>query len=67
MGERERFMIEKVVKKRRLTDLSQTKEDLDYWLKQTPAERVAAVDYLRRQVHGNSGRLQRVVRVVERA
>jgi len=60
-------MIEKVVKKRRLTDLSQTKEDLDYWLKQTPAERVAAVDYLRRQVHGNSGRLQRVVRVVERA
>jgi hypothetical protein len=60
-------MIVKIAKKKRLADSSQVKEDLVYWLKRSPAERVAAVDYLRRQVHGNSGRLQRVVRVVERA
>jgi hypothetical protein len=60
-------MIVKVAKKKRLADSSQIKEDLVYWLKRSPAERVAAVDYLRRQVHGNSGRLQRVARVVKRA
>ena len=60
-------MIVKVAKKKRLADSSQVKEDLVYWLKRSPAERVAAVDYLRRQVHGNSGRLQRIARVIERA
>jgi len=42
-------MIEKVVNNRNLKDFSSIREDLDYWLSKTPEERVAAVDYLRRQ------------------
>ena len=45
-------MIEKVVKKRRLEDFSEIKEDLAYWLSKSPEERVAAVELLRRQRHG---------------
>ena len=60
-------MITKVVRVRRLDDAGQLREDLEYWLKKSPAERVAAVDYLRRQVHGSTARLQRVVRVIERS
>ncbi len=40
---------------------------LAYWLGKTPAERVAAVETLRRQYYGNSARLQRVTRVIKRA
>jgi hypothetical protein len=58
--------IEKVVKKARLDDRSTAREDLAYWLSKTPAERVAAVDQLRRQYYGDSVRLQRVARVVKR-
>ena len=53
-------MIEKVVKKRRLQD-SSAKEDLAYWLSRTP------VELLRRQVYGNTARLQRIVSVIKRA
>jgi len=61
-------MIEKVVKKRKLGDTAeQIKDDLAYWLTKSPGERVAAVDYLRRQYYGDTGRLQRVARVVQRA
>ena len=59
-------MIQKVVQKRNLTIYSQAKEDLAYWLSQSPEERVLAVDYLRRQYHGSTERLQRVARVVQR-
>lgn len=59
-------MIEKVVKKRRLEDFSEIKEDLAYWLSKSPEERVAAVELLRRQRHGSRERLQRVVKVVQR-
>lgn len=59
-------MIEKVVKKRKLEDFSEIKEDLAYWLSKSPEERVAAVELLRKQRHGSSERLQRVVKVLQR-
>jgi hypothetical protein len=59
-------MIQKTVKKRPLQDAASTQEELAYWLSKTPEERVAAVDYLRRQYYGNTARLQRVARVVQR-
>jgi len=57
-------MIEKRVTKRALRDVSPS-DDLAYWLSRPPEERVAAVDFLRRQFFGEV-RLQRVVRVVDR-
>jgi hypothetical protein len=59
-------MIKKVVTKHNLTDFSSTGEDLAYWLNRTPGERVATVDFLRRQYHGSTARLQRFVRVIQR-
>jgi len=59
-------MIEKVVKKADLKDFDEVKENLAYWLSKTPAERIAAVEYLR-SLHGEtSARLQRTVRVIQR-
>ena len=58
-------MIEKVVKKHLLHEHNQDKEDLQYWLSKTPEERIAAIEFLRRQAHGSSERLQRVARVVK--
>jgi hypothetical protein len=60
-------MIEKVVKKRKLEEFSEIKEDLAYWLSKSPEERVAAVEFLRMQHHGTSERLQRVVKVIQRS
>ncbi len=60
-------MMQKVVNKRNLRDFSSIKEDLIYWLNKTPEERVAAVDYLRKQYHGSTERLQRSVRVIKRS
>jgi hypothetical protein len=59
-------MIQKIVKKYRLQDRAATQDDLVYWLSKTPEERVATVDYFRRQYYGNAARLQRVARVVQR-
>ena len=59
-------MIQKIVKKHRLPDRAAPQDDLAYWLSKTPEERVATVDYLRRQYYGNAARLQRVARVVQR-
>ncbi len=59
-------MIEKVVTKKKINDLSLMKDDLAYWLSKKPEERVAAVDYLRRQYHGSSTGLQRTARIVQR-
>ena len=59
-------MIQKTVTKRRVQDPASPKEDLTYWLSKTPEERVATVDYLRKQYYGNAARLQRVARVVQR-
>ena len=59
-------MIKKIVTKHSLRDAALPKHDLAYWLSKTPEDRVATVDYLRRQFHGSSARLQRTARVVER-
>ncbi len=59
-------MIKKIVHKSKLHDQS-AKNDLAYWLSRPPEERVATVDYLRKQYYGNTERLQRVYRVTQRA
>ena len=46
-------MIKKVVMKRNVKDFYSVKEDLAYWLSKTPEERIEAVEYLRRQLHGS--------------
>lgn len=56
-------MIKKVVRKRNLQKFSSIKEDLAYWRSRPAEERVAAVDYLRRQFYGSTNRLQRFARV----
>ena len=60
-------MIEKVVRKGKLKYFVEVKENLVYWLSKTPDERVAAVEYLRRQYHGSSARLQRSARIIQRS
>lgn len=60
-------MIEKVVTKRNMKDFNEVKENLAYWLSRTPEERVAAVEYLRRQFYGSSAGLQRSARIVQRS
>jgi hypothetical protein len=60
-------MTEKVVKKGNLKEFNEVNENLAYWLSRTPEERVAAVEYLRRQFNGSSARLQRCARVVQRS
>ena len=59
-------MIQKIVKKHRVQERTTTQEDFASWLSKTPEERVATVDYLRTQYYGNTTRLQRVARVVQR-
>ncbi len=56
----------KVIKIKYLSDKSIVEEDLQYWLKKTPRERIDAVEMLRRQYCGSAERLQRTVRVVQR-
>jgi len=60
-------MIEKVVTRQNLKDHKQRsiRDDLAYWLSKSPEERIAAVEYLRRQYYGSTARLQRVARVVQ--
>ncbi len=60
------IMIEKVVSVKDMDNERMILDDLTYWLSKPPEERVAAVDYLRRQFHGSSARLQRVARVIHR-
>jgi hypothetical protein len=60
-------MIEKVVRKGNMKDVIEVQENLAYWLSRIPEERVAAVEYLRRQIDGSSARLQRSARVVQRS
>ena len=59
-------MIAKVVKKYRLGDDQERLDTLRYWLSRPPAERISAVETLRRQLHGTEQRLQRVAQVVPR-
>ena len=60
-------MIKKVAKTMDLKKNNSIKENLEFWLEKEPEERVSAVEYLRRQYHGSSDRLQRVARVTQRS
>jgi hypothetical protein len=53
-------MIEKTVRKIDLKYDSSIIDDLAFWLCKTPEERISAIEFLRRQYHGSSARLQRV-------
>ena len=59
-------MIQKVVTKRTLNDLSSRKNDLLFWLTKSPEERISTVEYLRRQFYGSTARLQRSARIIQR-
>ncbi len=62
-------MIQKVVKIQNLKDhnANSLKDDLEFWLKKSPEERLSAVEFLRRQFHGNTTRLQRSAQVIQRS
>ncbi len=58
-------MILKTVKKHSLENYASAKENLAFWLNRPSDERVATVDYLRKQYHGSTARLQRSARVIQ--
>ena len=58
-------MIQKVFKIKKIKDHDSITEDLRFWLKKSPEERVSTIEYLRRQYHGSTARLQRVARVIQ--
>jgi len=60
-------MIRRTVHKHRLDADYEIKQNLRYWLGRTPQERLAAVDLLRRRIYGDTQRLQRTARVVQRS
>ena len=59
-------MIRKIVAKHRMDSLSEVRQNLRYWLEKTPQERLAVVDFLRSQIYGDTERLQRTARVIQR-
>jgi len=59
-------MIRKKVAKHRMDSFSEVRQNLRYWLAKTPRQRLAAVDFLRAQVYGNTERLQRTAQVIQR-
>jgi hypothetical protein len=60
-------MIQKVVTKKRLDAHDEIQQNRQYWLSRPPQERIAAVEFYRRQVYGDNypQRLQRVVKIVK--
>jgi hypothetical protein len=59
-------MIQKVIKIKNIDDKNLILDDLKYWLSKSSKERIDAVEYLRRQYHGSTERLQRIARVIQR-
>jgi hypothetical protein len=59
--------IKKEARKGAIRELQSARQDLSYWMGRPAEERVAAVDFLRKQHYGNTARLQRAARVVQRA
>jgi len=58
-------MLKKVINIKKLNETISSAEELEYWMKKTPEERISAVEILRKQTHGSSARLQRIVRIVQ--
>ena len=59
-------LIEKIVAKS-VSEHKSDRPDLAYWLSKTPAERVEAVEILRKQFDGSSKGLQRTIRIIKRS
>jgi len=57
--------IKKVVTRLELSALTSRHSDLSFWLKQTPEERVSAVESLRRQYYEHPPRLQRTAHITK--
>jgi hypothetical protein len=53
-------MIMKVVTKNILSTFDEIKENLSFWKTKTASERISAVEFLRRQQHGNTNRLEKL-------
>ncbi len=58
-------MIKKVIIRSTLKKSDDSTKDLEYWLSRPSSERIAAVDFLRKQYIGNTERLQRTARVIK--
>ncbi len=59
------FMIKKVIRKIKLNDPSNKNFDFLYWSSMPAEKRIVAVEILRRQYHGDTEGLQRVIRIVK--
>ncbi len=58
-------MDRQIVKKNRLDDFDEVKDNLKYWLSRPPAERIAAVDQLRKEFNESPVRFQRTARIIQ--
>jgi hypothetical protein len=58
-------MMKKIVRVKNIQD-DNVMDDLKYWLSKTADERVSTVEFLRRQAHGTTERLQRVAQIIQR-
>jgi hypothetical protein len=59
-------MIKPTVTRHDMDPAFEVRQNVRYWLSKPPEERLAAVDELRKQLYGDSVRLQRTIRVVQR-
>ncbi len=59
------MMNRQIVKKHRLDEYDEIKDNLEYWLSRPASERTAAVDQLRQEFNGISVRLQRSARIIQ--
>ena len=57
--------LQRVMRLTSLAEEERTRPALRYWLSRPPTERVAAVEYLRRQIDGAGARLRRIYRVLD--
>ena len=57
----------RVTKKEKLHNRNVLASDLSYWMSRMPEERIAAVEFLRKQYYGEyPERLQRVITIIKR-
>jgi hypothetical protein len=59
--------MERIIHKGRVGEEQQDFRDVEYWLSRPSVERISAVETLRRQYHGETGRLRRTVRITKQA
>lgn len=52
-----------IIVKRDLSNFSEIKENLKYWLTQDPQARIEAVEFLRKQYHGNLPKPSLLIRI----